>query len=223
MRLRDYVGVSKRQQRYLSRGMQLALFGMLFVALDRQSPSLLVTTGTGLAVTFLPGLLERDLDIPMDAGLTLWITAAAFLHTIGVAGLPGTGTSLYAGIPYYDHMTHALSASVVTGVGYATVRALDEHSEGIHLPPRYMFAFLLVFVIAFGVIWELIEFGIAVVSGAIGLSSTGFTQHGLDDTLLDLVFNAIGGVVVAVWGTAYLTGVAEALRNRFETRQSPQE
>jgi len=218
VRVRDYLGISGRSQRYLARGMQLTLFGLLFVAVERQSPNLLVTTGTGLAVTFLPGLLERDLEVPMDAGLTLWITTAAFLHTVGVAGIPGTGTSLYDGIPYYDHVTHALSASVVTGVGYATVRALDEHSAGIHLPGRFMFAFLVVFVIAFGVIWEVVEFGIAVLSSAAGLTSTGFTQHGLDDTLLDLVFNAIGGVVVALWGTVYLTGVSDALRERLDAR-----
>jgi len=220
VRIRDRLGVSVRSQRYLARGMQLSLFGMLFVAIERGSGNLLVTTGTGLAVTFLPAVLERDQELPMDAGLTLWITAAAFLHTIGVAGLPGTGTSLYAGVPYYDHLTHALSASVVTGVGYATVRALDEHSDGIHLPPRYMFAFLVVFVVAFGVIWELIEFSIAVGSEAAGLTSTGFTQHGLDDTLLDLVFNALGGIAVAVWGTVYLSGLSDALRERLDARST---
>ena len=198
--------------------MQLTLFGLLFVAVERQSANLLVTTGAGLAATFLPGVLERDLELPMDAGLTLWITTAAFLHTVGVAGIPGTGTSLYAGVPYYDHVTHALSASVVTGVGYATVRALDEHSDGIHLPRRFMFVFLVVFVVAFGVIWEIVEFSIAVGSEMAGLTSTGFTQHGLDDTLLDLVFNALGGIAVALWGTVYLSGVSDAIRDRLDTR-----
>lgn len=218
MRLRTRLGISERHQHHLVRAMQLTLFGLLFVAVERRSPNLLVTTGTGLGATFLPGVLERDLGLPIDAGLALWITTAAFLHTVGVAGIPGTGTALYGGVPYYDHLTHALSASVVTGVGYATVRALDEHSEGIHLPERFMFAFLVVFVVAFGVIWELVEFSIAVGSDAAGLTSTGFTQHGLDDTLLDLVFNAIGGVVVALWGTVYLTGVSDAIRDRLDAR-----
>jgi hypothetical protein len=218
VRLRTRIGISEPRQRQLARGMQLTLFGLLFVAVERQSPNLLVTTGAGLAATFLPGVLERDLGLPMDAGLTLWITSAAFLHTVGVAGIPGTGTSLYGGIPYYDHVTHALSASVVTGVGYATVRALDEHSDGIHLPRRFMFVFLVVFVVAFGVIWELVEFSIAVGSEMAGLTSTGFTQHGLGDTLLDLVFNALGGIAVALWGTVYLTGVSDAIRERLDAR-----
>jgi hypothetical protein len=33
------------------------------------------------------------------------------------------------------------------------------------------------------------------------------TQFGLEDTMLDLVFNTIGAIVVATWGTAHLTDV----------------
>ncbi|WP_267161273.1 hypothetical protein [Halovenus salina] len=220
MRLRDRLGLSEQRQRQLSRGMQLTLFGLLFIALERQEPALLVTVGIGLSVTFLPAILERDHEIPMDAGLTLWITAAAFLHTFGVVGIPGTGNSLYGAIPIYDNITHALSASVVAGVGYAAVRAFDEHSEGIHLPPRFMFVFILVFVVAFGVVWEILEFSIAQAAAALGSETTGFSQHGLDDTLLDLVFDALGGVIVAIWGAAHLTAVSDAVWERLRGVES---
>ncbi|MFC7071535.1 hypothetical protein ACFQJ7_16630 [Halovenus rubra] len=215
MSVRTRLSLSEQHQRQLSRAMQLTLFGLLFVALERQEAALLVTVSVGLAVTFLPALLERDHEIPMNAGLTLWITGAAFLHTIGVVGIPGTGQSLYGSIPIYDNMTHALSASVVAAAGYATVRAFDEHADGIDLPARFMFVFILVFVTAFGVVWELLEFSIAEVAQALGSNTTGFTQHGLDDTLLDLVFDAIGGVVVAIWGTAHLTDLSDALWDRL--------
>jgi hypothetical protein len=36
------------------------------------------------------------------------------------------------------------------------------------------------------------------------------------DTMLDLLFNAIGGVLVAIWGTAYLSDVVGALATRFD-------
>jgi hypothetical protein len=215
MAVLDTLRLSQRRQEQLARGMQLTLFGLLFVGLDRGEPSLIVTVSVGLFATFLPALLERDYKIPMDAGLTLWITAAAFMHTIGVVGLPGTDQSLYGTIPLYDNVTHALSSSVVAGVGYATVRALDEHSDGIDLPPRFMFVFILVFVMAFGVCWEILEFSIDIVGNATGAGSVGFTQHGLEDTLIDLVFDTVGGVVVAIWGTAYLTDVSDALWARF--------
>lgn len=223
MSVGDYLGISKRRQEQLSRGMQLSLVGLLFIALERGSPALIVTVSIGLSVTFVPAVLERDHQIPMDAGLTLWITAAAFLHTLGVVGIPGTGQSLYGSVPIYDNVTHALSASVVAGVGYATVRAFDEHSEGTDIPPRLMFVFILIFVVAFGVVWELLEFSIDVVSNATGSGTSGFTQHGLEDTLFDLVFDAIGGVVVATWGTAHLTDVSDALWQRIEARRASEE
>jgi hypothetical protein len=220
MSVRSRLVLSEQRQRHLSRGMQLTLFGLFFIALERQEPALMVTVTVGLAVTFLPAILERDHEIPMNPGLTLWITGAAFLHTLGVVGIPGTGQSLYGSITLYDNLTHALSASVVAGAGYATVRAFDEHSAGIDLPSRFMFVFILVFVTAFGVIWELLEFAIAEVAGALGSETTGFTQHGLDDTLMDLVYDALGGVVVAIWGTAYLTDVSDAIWRRMADQES---
>jgi uncharacterized membrane protein YjjP (DUF1212 family) len=106
---------------------------------------------------------------------------------------------------------------VVAAAGYATARAVDLHSEDVYLPPRFMFVFILLLTIAFGVLWEVIEFSIAEVATLTGSTSV-LVQYGLRDTLLDLVFNTIGAVVVATWGTAYLSDVVGAIRKRLETR-----
>lgn len=37
-------------------------------------------------------------------------------------------------------------------------------------------------------------------------------QHGLDDTVRDLLFNALGALVVAVFGQAHLLGVVETIK-----------
>ena len=37
-------------------------------------------------------------------------------------------------------------------------------------------------------------------------------QHGLDDTVRDLVFNSLGALIVAVFGRVHLTDVAETVR-----------
>lgn len=218
MKLRDRLGVSVRRQRQLTRVMELSLVGLLFVGLERRAVGVVVTTAIALAVTKLPAVLERDYGLELDAGLTLWLTSAVFLHAFGVVGVPGTDVSLYAGVPGYDHVTHTLSASVVAGVGYTTVRALDRHATAIRLPGRYVFAFILLFVIAFGVLWEVVEFSAGQVAAAGGVQTEGFTQHGLRDTMLDLVFDAGGGVVVAVWGHAHLSDVVGSLQRRFEAR-----
>lgn len=195
--------------------MELMLVGLLFIGLERGSTGIIVNTGVALLVTELPDLLERRYDIPLNPALTLWITGAVFLHALGTVGLPGSESSFYRTVWWWDHVTHALSSSVVAAVGYATTRALDTRSDAIDLPPRFIFVFILLFVLAFGVAWEVLEFILGELSAVLG-SGPVLTQYGLRDTMLDLVFNTVGGVIVALWGTAYLTDVVGLINARFE-------
>ncbi|MFC6769754.1 hypothetical protein [Natrinema soli] len=208
---------SQHRQRQLTYLMEIGLIGMLFVGIERGNGGIVINTGVALAVTQLPPLLERDYEIPMDPRLTLWITTAVFLHAFGAVGLPGATRTLYSQIWWWDHMTHALSASLVAGAGYATVRALHEHADGIHFPQRFVAVFILLFVLAFGVLWEILEFVIALSANALGIKAV-LTQYGLEDTMLDFVFNSIGALVVALWGGAYLTDVSGAIRERLDSR-----
>ena len=97
--------------------MQVALVGLFFVGVYDLDAGVAVNAGIGLLVTYLPAVLERDYDVPMDAGLTLWITGAVFLHALGTVGLPGMEESFYRSVWWWDHLTHALSASIVAAVG----------------------------------------------------------------------------------------------------------
>jgi hypothetical protein len=176
--------------------------------------TLVVNAAVALGVAQLPPVLERDYDVPLDPALTLWITAAVFLHALGVVGLPGSEQSFYSTVWWWDHLTHALSSSVVAAVGYTAVRALDTHSPRIHFPDRFVFVFILLFVIAFGVLWEVLEFTLSEAAAVIGNGSV-LTQYGLDDTLLDLVFNTIGAIIVATWGAAHLNDVSTHIVERL--------
>jgi hypothetical protein len=217
MRIRERIGINRRTQRRLTRVMQLSLVGMLFIGIERGSTGIIVNTGIGVLVAQLPAFLERDYEIPLDAGLTLWITAAVWLHALGTVGLPGAEANFYATIWWWDHVTHALSSSIVAAAGYTTVRSLDQHSDDIHIPPRFMFVFILLFVLAFGVLWEVIEFAVSEGAAMLG-TDTVLTQYGLDDTMLDLVFDTVGAVIVAIWGTAHLTDVVGVVSEFLEGR-----
>lgn len=146
----------------------------------------------------------------MDARLTLWITSAVFLHAVGTLGP-------YSSVWWWDHVTHTLSAAVVAGAGYSTVRALDIHSDEVEIPPRLTFVFVLIFVVAFGVTWEVLEFGVEKVGEATG--QTLLTQYSLEDTMKDLIFDIVGGVIVGIWGTAYLTDVIGGITSLLEDRE----
>ncbi|MDZ7850439.1 MAG: hypothetical protein U5K70_06395 [Halodesulfurarchaeum sp.] len=218
MKPRERLSISRQRQTQLSRLMQLSLVGFLFVGFYETDVGIMVNSGFGLAITALPAVLERDFEIPMDAGLTLWITAAVFLHAFGTIGLPWMDMSFYQAIGWWDHLTHALSSSLVAGAGYATVRALQAHTREIELPPTVQFTFIIVLVVAFGVVWEVAEFVLAELSLLLGAEPV-LTQYGVGDTMLDLVFNTVGAVIVAGLGTARIEPVTRAIGRRLETRR----
>ncbi|MFW6316859.1 MAG: DUF2238 domain-containing protein [Halorubrum sp.] len=195
---------SLRTQRRLTRGMQVLLVAIVVYGAAFGQPKAITNGGLGLFVTFVPALIERNYEIPLDPWLGVWITTAVFLHTLGSAWF-------YAQIPWWDHLTHALSASLVAGAGYTTLRAVDLHSDQIRIPSRFAFVFILVVVLAFGVVWELFEFALDIVAAETGISMP-LAQFGLDDTVLDLMYNSVGALIVATFGQAHLTGVAERVR-----------
>jgi hypothetical protein len=196
--------------------MQIGLVVILLLGLARHNTGVIVNAAVGLGIAQLPPLLRRDYNISMSPVLTLWITTAVFLHALGSVGIPGIG-SFYQSIWWWDHLTHALSASVVAAVGYATIRAIDIHLEAIKLPSEFMFVFILMLVIAFGVFWEVIEFTLGEISRLLGGEAV-LTQYGIEDTMLDLVFDTIGALIVATWGTARLNGLVRILVRQLDIR-----
>ena len=219
MKLREFIGISDDQQRLATSAMQYALFGMITVGFYEGSMGVMVNAGIGFVVTYVPAILERDYDIPMDPALVLWITTAVFLHAFGTLGLPGDVLSPYRSIWWWDHLTHTLSASIVAAVGYTAVRALDDHTDALDLPPKFVFVFVLLFTVAFGVFWEVIEFALGELAAATGSQGV-LTQYGLEDTMKDLLFDTLGGVVVGLWGTAYLSDVTGALSAKLDARRN---
>ena len=196
-----------RVQQALTRGMQLVLVIIVLYGVVDSQPKAITNGSVALLITMAPAILERNYQIPLDPWLGLWITTAVFLHTMGSA-------SLYARIGWWDHLTHAMSASLVAAVGYTFARAVDLHSDQIHIPRRFAFVYIVIVVMAFGVIWELFEFGLDLVADETGMAMP-LAQHGLNDTVRDMMFNTLGALVVATFGQAHLLGVAETVKEQL--------
>ncbi|WP_336003283.1 hypothetical protein [Halorientalis halophila] len=201
-----------RNQRRLTRGMQLVLLSLVAAGFVFGQPKAITNGGIALLITFIPAILERNYDLPLDPWLALWITTAVFLHTLGSAGL-------YTLIFFWDNITHAMSASLVAAAGYTVARAIELHSDEIHVPQRLVFVYIFVIVLSFGVIWELFEFGLDIIATETGLTMP-LAQHGLDDTVKDTMFNSVGALIVAVFGQVHLAGVAEDVRDRLFSAES---
>jgi hypothetical protein len=207
MTLGEAIGLDDDREQLLVRILQAVLASIAGYGLITLRPELVLNAVVPLAVTVLPAALRREYDYAMDAGLVLLITVASVLHALGSLGL-------YVAYPWYDEVTHTVSAVLVAGIGYAVLTALERHSGEISLPPKLRGVFILVFVLAGGVLWEVFEFGAIWVSGVLGVTSP-VQVFGIDDVVTDMVFNAVGAVLVAIWGTGYFDDLVPFLERRL--------
>jgi hypothetical protein len=193
----------RRYARPLVRLLQALLAAILVAGVLAPNASVAVNAAVALLLTGLPGVLERDHGVTLGPGLTLWLAGAVTLHAVGMLGP-------YHDIWWWDHVTHTLTGTLVAGAGYATTVALDRHSEHIRFTSRFLFVYVLLFTLAFGVLWELLEEGarwLAVASGREPL----LVQYGVADTMLDLIFDAVGAVLVATFGSRWLAQPVQSL------------
>ncbi|ELZ13370.1 hypothetical protein C477_22980 [Haloterrigena salina JCM 13891] len=203
------LGLSERRCWQAVRLLQAALVALSGYAVFTANPSLFANSGVPLALTLTPALVRREFDHEMGGGLALWIATAAFLHAVGAIGL-------YTWFGWFDQLTHTVSATLVAGVGYAVVDALDRSGTAVEFPAEFRFVFIAVFVLAFGVIWEILEFATGGLAALIGGEPV-LAQYGTTDIAFDLLFNAVGAVLVALWGTGYFDGVARIFTDGMDS------
>jgi hypothetical protein len=197
------------------RGMQAVVAVVFLAGVVLPNASLAVNGGLGLVVTFLPAILRRDFRIRLSTGLSALVTTAVLSHSLGMV-------TLYETVGWWDHLTHALSGFLVAGVGYTTARTLDRHSESVSFPREFLFLFVLVFTLALGVLWEVLEFvgrRIAIATG----NEPVLVQYGLEDSMLDLVFDAVGAVLFSLVGTRQYEAVVESVLERLRESQPSSE
>ena len=194
----------------LVRGMQAGILALAAYGVLVGNPAIVVNALLGLLATFLPAILRRDFEIAMRTPLVAWIAIAALLHTIGMVGP-------YESVWWWDHLTHTLSATLVAGVGFAVTRAIDEYWEDIFLPPDFMFVYIVVFTLAAGVLWEVLEFVGREVALLLGNGPI-LVQYSLEDSVIDLLFDGIGGVLVAAFGQQRFDRLIESLERAIERR-----
>ncbi|MWV64269.1 hypothetical protein GRS48_05440 [Halorubrum sp. JWXQ-INN 858] len=206
--LSDRFGLSERRQRQLVRALQLGIVATIGVGLLELDLSIVLTGIFSLGVTFLPAILQRNPRVSMDVGLVLWISTTVFLHALGTA-------YLYGETFWWHNVTHTVSGSLVAAIGYGTFRGIDEYTSAVRFPSRFMFVLIVLFVVSVGVLWEIMEFATDGLMLALGADPV-LAQYGLDDTMTDMLFNTFGAIVVATWGTAYLTGFVTDLRKQID-------
>jgi hypothetical protein len=207
MTVSEAVGLSERRQRLLTRLLQFVLAGICLAGLVTLRLGMAVNGAFGLGLTLIPAAIRREYDYTMSPALVLWITIAVSLHSVGVLGP-------YTWFSWFDSVTHTVSATLVAGLGYATFRGFEQHSEELHVPASFRPLFIVVFVLAVSVVWELLEFASGQVPHILGIEAP-LVVYGVDDIVTDIVFNTVGGLIVAVGGSGYFVPLAGFFRRWF--------
>lgn len=177
--------------RLLSRAMQAGMASVAVAGVLTGNLTWVPASVVSLFVSEVPSILRKDLKLVLPVELNFLVVLALFLHVVG--GFSG----FYDDVPGWDHITHGFSASLVAMLGFVAVVTLDKYVDSICLPPRFLVFFLVMFTMAFGVLWEIMEFATDQLLGS-------RMQYGLDDTMRDLLFDCFGGFIVASIGAHYL-------------------
>lgn len=175
----------------LSRLMQLGMVAVAVAGPLTGNTTWLPAALFSLFISEVPSLLRRDLKLVLPVELNFWIVLALFLHVVG--GYSG----FYDRVPGWDHLTHVMSASLVAALGFVVVVVVDKYVDSIYLPRAFLAFFIVMFTIAVGVFWELMEYANDALAGT-------HLQYSLDDTMVDLLFDTFAGFIVAAAGANYL-------------------
>lgn len=184
-------GTDEEKLRLLSRLMQVGMLAVGLAGIVTGNFSWLPSAFISLLISEIPSILARDLKLVLPFQFNFLIVFALFLHVVG--GFYG----FYDTISWWDHLTHAMSASLVASLGLVFVVSIDRYYESICLPKTFIAFFIIMFTMAFGVIWELTEFGVDELTGSL-------MQYSLDDSMLDMLFDGFAGFFVAAATTQYL-------------------
>ena len=148
-----------------------------------------------LGLTLVPAVRARSLDagIPLELELgVLWLMIADMTL--------GNWLGLYH-LTWYDKALHFSSSSLVGVVGFLAIYVLHlTHRTRFH-PWLDGLAILLV-TLGIGAAWEIGEYG---VDRLLGSRTQGApNMNALDDTMVDLLLDGLGGVIGAILGPWYI-------------------
>lgn len=161
-----------------------------------------IVTLLAVALSLTPSIIERNYRIQLPFELDLLITLSIFLHTF-----LGEWLMFYERVWMWDKFLHFFNSAVVAILAFVAVYSLH-YTKKLRLTVPFVGFFTLIFSGAMGAVWEIIEFWVDIF-----FSQT--MQGGLNDTMWDLMYDLIGGGIIAVLGMIYVKYSVPDTRKRL--------
>ena len=173
------------------------LTALFVTALRQENGAAVVNTAAALLVTLVPAAVEAALGVSFTPLLTYWVGGASVLHCVGMLGW-------YETIPGWDHLTHTVSSALAAALLYAGLLVAADLSGAVAA------AVTLLVIVVLGVLWELMELVMRELGERHGIEPV-LIHYGWRDTVLDMVFDVVGVVLVLVVDLRLFVSVFETL------------
>lgn len=183
------------------------MLATLATAIRRDNGAAVVNALASIAAVLAAAVVATGL-VPAPAWLvesgptvTLWVAAAGLLHCVGMLGP-------YESVWWWDHLTHLVSGALVGALAYAGLLVVGRGGAGIPLDWPTVAALTVVFTLLAGVFWELIELVARDLGERFGVEPV-LVHYGWRDTVLDLVFDVVGALLVVLLDVRAFVAVAD--------------
>ncbi|WP_255196492.1 hypothetical protein [Halorarius litoreus] len=178
--------IRARVARVIEQGIRCGILVVGLVGIRRRNPGAVVNAVVAFAMTFVPDIVERRHGVELRPWHRVYTAIAMLTHAVGMLGP-------YDDIWWWDHLTHVHSASLLGGVVHVACRRKEQDPR-----PR-----VLGVVVGVGLLWEVLEYGIHSVARRFDREPL-LVSYGPLDTAFDLVFDALGALLVVVLGDRLL-------------------
>ena len=156
----------------------------------------------GLGVMMIPTIITHHFKLMVPG--VMCILYYVFLYC---AIFLGEIFSFYYRIPFWDSMLHAMSAAMLSTLGFILVDWLnqDEHVK-LSMNPLFVSLFAFSFALMIGTLWEIYEFsfdsilGLNMQKARLEDGTPLVGNAALTDTMKDLIIDALAALSVAVIG-----------------------
>jgi len=177
---------------------------LLFAAYYQSWINALLLVGI-VILSLLPMLFARHFSVPLpaefDLATIIFIFASIFLGEI---------SNFYERFWWWDELLHLFSGLLLGMLGLYLIWLLNHNDQiDLELSPRFMCLFAFTFALSAGTLWEIFEFSMD------NFFDMNMQKNGLDDTMSDLVIDALGALIVSLGANSYFKKGHKSLMFRW--------